>query len=133
MPPPLGAFVTTDLHITQVVPALPADRAGLQPGDLLVAVEGTPVRSLAEAKQTLDAAAARRAGPCNDTAWTALDASGRVIAASTPIPTPTPGPGVRVTIRRGNQELSLPVDLRWPATRPNQPTATPVPPNLPYL
>jgi len=132
-PPPLGAFVTADLHITEVVPTLPADRAGLQPGDLILAIEGTPVTSVAEAKQALDTAAASRAGPCNDTASIALDSGGRVIATSAPIPTPTPGPGVRVTVRRGSLDLPLPVNLRWPVTQPNQPTATSVPSNRPYL
>jgi hypothetical protein len=123
----------SDLRITEVVPTLPADRAGLESGDLLIAVEGTPVTTVAQAKQTLGQVAARRAGPCNDTASTALDPSGRTIARSTPIPPSTLGPGVPISIRRGTEELLLPVDLRWTTFPPTQPTATPVPPAQPYL
>jgi hypothetical protein len=123
VPPPLGVTVTASLSVTSVVPAFAAARAGIQPGDVLVEIDGQPVDSVGIARQALDRAAARRAGPCRDSFGTELDPrTGRVVATTTPLPAPTPGPGVQVTVRRGERLVPLGIDLRWPADAAGRPT-----------
>jgi len=44
---------TTRIHVTEVRPGGPADRAGLQAGDILVAIDGHPVSKTSQLKQLI--------------------------------------------------------------------------------
>ena len=116
VPPPLGVTVTAELSVTSVVPAFAAARGGIQPGDVLVEIDGQRVDSVDTARQALDQAAAHRAGPCQDTRGTVLDPrTGRAATTTTPMLAPAPGAAVQVTVRRGERLVPLGIDLRWPA------------------
>ncbi len=127
-PPPLGVYVTPDLRVTRVALGLAAERAGVRVGDTIAAVDGAQVQAFADAKQALDRAESRRAGPCDDTRGALLDPeTNRVLAPPPPLPTPTSDGGIRVGIRREGRQLTLQVDPRWPQPRLGQPMATPLP------
>lgn len=51
----LGRYFGTDegVLVTEVVPGSPAEAAGVEPGDVLVAVAGRPVRAVAEVRRRL--------------------------------------------------------------------------------
>jgi S1-C subfamily serine protease len=61
-PPPLAARTgrRTGLRVAQIIPRSPADEAGLKPGDLLVAVGGTPAASSGELQRLMVADAIGR-------------------------------------------------------------------------
>jgi serine protease Do len=59
----LGLAVETGVHVMQVEPGKPADRGGLLPGDVIVAMDTKPVRNVDEVHRLLDASSIGRKLP----------------------------------------------------------------------
>ena len=74
----LELAVETGVHVMQVEAGKPAAKGGLLPGDVIVAMDGKPVRNVDEVHRLLDAASIDRKLPVravrgNDLVLTAKD------------------------------------------------------------